>query len=152
MSSIEQVRSLIEAKLEELGYELFDLRFFHAGSRSILRVTIDSDRTITVSDCEIVSNSVSELLDQEDFSSNRPYNLEISSPGIDRPLKSERDFKRIIGHPVTVHLKEGIEGKKKIQGEVLSCEGNKLWLKTEQNIIEVSLSDIFSGKEEIRFK
>ena len=90
--------------------------------------------------------------DQEDFSSNRQYNLEISSPGIDRPLKSERDFKRIIGHPVTVHLKEGIEGKKKVQGEILSCEGNKLCLKTEQNVIEVSLSDILSGKEEIRFK
>jgi len=152
MSSIEQIKPLIETKLEELGYELFDLRFFHAGNRSILRVTIDSDRAITVDDCEIVSNSISELLDQEDFSSNRQYNLEVSSPGIDRPLKSERDFKRIIGHPVTVHLKEGIEGKKKVQGEILSCEGNKLSLKSKQNVIEVSLSDILSGKEEIRFK
>ncbi len=152
MSSIEQIRPLIEAKLKELGYELFDLRFFHAGSRSILRITIDSDRAITIDDCEIASNSVSELLDQEDFSSNRKYNLEISSPGIDRPLRSERDFNRIIGHPVTVHLKEGIEGKKKVQGEVLGCENNKLRLKNEHSIVEVSLSDIFSGKEEIRFK
>ncbi len=152
MSSIEQIRPLIEVKIEELGYELFDLRFFHAGSRSILRVTIDSDKTINVGDCEIVSKSISELLDQEDFSSNRQYSLEISSPGIDRPLKSERDFKRIIGHQVTVHLKEGIEEKKKIIGEVLSCEGNKLCLKTKQDVVEVSLSDIFSGKEEIRFK
>jgi ribosome maturation factor RimP len=152
MSSIEQIKPLIEAKLEELGYELFDLRFFQAGSRSILRITIDSNRAITISDCEIVSNSISGLLDQENFSSNRPYNLEISSPGIDRPLKSERDFRRIIGREVTVHLKKDIEGKKKIQGEVLSCEDNKLCLKSEQKIVEVSLSDIFSGKEEIRFK
>ncbi|HEX3019232.1 MAG TPA: ribosome maturation factor RimP [Chitinispirillaceae bacterium] len=152
MASIEQIKPLIESKLKELGYELFDLRFFHAGSRSILRVTIDSDKAITISDCETVSNSISELLDQEDFSSNCKYNLEISSPGIDRPLKTERDFKRVIGHPVIVYLKEGIEGKKKIQGEILSCEGNKLRLKNEHNILEVSLSDIFSGKEEIRFK
>lgn len=152
MSTIEQITPLIEEKLKELGYELFDLRFFQAGSRSILRVTIDSAKGISIKDCEIASNEISSILDQEDFSANRKYNLEISSPGIDRPLKTERDFRRIIGHPVTLHLKEGIDGKKKLEGEVLSCEDNKLRLKTEHIIVEVPLSDIFSGKEEIRFK
>lgn len=152
MSSLEQVTPLIKAKLEELGYELFDLRFFHAGSRSILRVTIDSPKGITISDCETASHEISVLLDQEDFSSERKYNLEVSSPGIDRPLKTERDFKRITGHRVTVHLKEGIEGKKKLTGDVLSCEDNKLRLQIEHSIVEIPLSDIYSGKEEIRFK
>lgn len=152
MSSIDQIKPLIEKDLKELGYELFDLRFLQAGSHSILRVIIDSDKGITINDCEIASHKISDLLDQTDFSNNRKYNLEISSPGIDRPLKTERDFKRITGHLVTVHLKEDMEGVKKVVGEVLSCEDNKLHLKIEHKVVEIPLSNVFSGKEEIRFK
>lgn len=152
MSNIEQVKPSVENKLKELGFELFDLRFFQAGSRSILRVTIDSPEGVKIADCELVSNELSLLLDAENFSPNRPYNLEVSSPGIDRPLKTERDYRRIIGKDVRLHLTEGVDGKKTITGEVVSCEDNKLKVKYENKIVDIPLSDIYSGKEEIRFK
>ncbi|NLP03119.1 MAG: ribosome maturation factor RimP [Fibrobacter sp.] len=152
MSSVEKIRPVIESKLKDLGFELFDFRFFHAGSRSILRVTVDSENGVTISDCENISNELSVLLDVENFSAGRPYNLEVSSPGIDRQLRTEKDFRRTIGRDVVLHLTEGIEGKKTIRGRVVKCEGNKLTIMIEHNTVEIPLSDIYSGKEEIRFK
>jgi ribosome maturation factor RimP len=152
MASIDQIKPSIETKLEQLGFELFDLRFFQAGARSILRITIDSPEGVTIGDCERVSNELSIFLDAENFSPDRQYNLEISSPGIDRPLKTERDYRRIIGRGVVVHLTEAVEGKKALQGEVVKCEDNKLTLKIENKEVLVDLSNIYSGKEEIRFK
>lgn len=152
MASIDQIKSAIETKLEQLGFELFDMRFFNAGARSILRITIDSADGVTIGDCERVSNELSIILDEEEFSPDRPYNLEISSPGIDRQLKTERDYRRIIGKSVVVHLTEAVEGKKTLQGEVVKCEDNKLTLKIENKEVLIDLSNIYSGKEEIRFK
>ena len=120
MSAVEKIKPVIEQKLKELGLELFDLRFFHAGPRSILRVTIDSQKGVTIHDCERVSHELSDLLEKENFAAGRPYNLEVTSPGIGRPLKTERDFQRITGHTVVLHLTEGIEGKKDDKGR--GCE------------------------------
>ncbi len=152
MSAVEQYAQVIESKIKELGFELYDLRFFNAGNRSILRVVIDSPDGVKIADCAFVSNELSTLLDTVNFSSERPYNLEVSSPGIDRPLKTEKDYKRIIGRDVTLHLTEGIGGKKSVVGEVLSCENNILKIKLENKNVDIPLSDIYSGKEEIRFK
>jgi ribosome maturation factor RimP len=152
MAGIEQVTPVIESKLKELGLELFDMRFFNAGPRSILRITIDSPQGVKISDCERASNELSLLLDVEKFSPNRPYTLEISSPGIDRPLKTPRDYRRIAGKPVILHLTNGINGKKTIQGEVVSCTEDILTVKLDETQqVDIELNDIYSGKEEIRF-
>ena len=153
MAGIEQVTPVIESKLKELGLELFDVRFFNAGSRSILRITIDAPGGVKIGDCERVSNELSLLLDVENFSPNRPYTLEISSPGIDRPLKTPRDYRRITGRPVILHLTNGINGKKTIQGEVVGCTDEILTLKLDESQqVGIELKDIYRGKEEIRFK
>lgn len=151
MALIDDIRPAIESKIQAMGFELFDLKFFNAGSRSILRITIDSPNGVTIGDCEAVSNEVSVVLDVENFSSSRRYNLEVSSPGIDRPLKTERDYRRIIGRRVTVHLSEEVEGKKTHVGEVVNCEDNKLTLKIGNITVEIPLSLIYSGREEISF-
>jgi len=152
MSAVENIRPVIESKLKDLGFELFDLRFFQAGSRSILRVTVDSEDGVTIGNCEIISSELSALLDEQNFASDRPYNLEVSSPGIDRQLRTARDFRRVTGRPVVLHLTEGLEGKKTLKGEVVKCDDNNLTLMIENNSVEIPLSDIYSGKEEIRFK
>ncbi|MBN1600487.1 MAG: ribosome maturation factor RimP [Chitinispirillaceae bacterium] len=154
MAGIEQVTPVIETKLKDLGLELFDVRFFNAGSRSILRITIDAPGGgVKISDCERVSSELSLLLDVEKFSPNRPYTLEISSPGIDRPLKTPRDYRRITGRPVILHLTNGINGKKTIQGEVVGCTEEILTIKLDESQqVDIELKDIYSGKEEIRFK
>ena len=153
MSDIDRIKPVLETKLEEMGFELFDLRFIHAGKRSVLRITIDSAKGVSIADCESVSNEISLLLDLENFSSGRPYNLEVSSPGIDRPLKTARDFRRVAGREVVLHLSRDIDGKKTIRGKLIACSDNKLKVEIEHNYtVEILLSDIYSGREEIRFK
>jgi len=158
MASFEQIRPLIEAKTAELGVELFEARFFGAGARSVLRVTIDRAGGVSIEDCERVSKALGELLDEHDFFDGKPYNLEVSSPGIDRPLKTERDFVRIIGRNVTLHLSIEVNGKKCVRGTVLRCADGVLAVSAdpgknkESYSVNIRLADILSGKEEVRFK
>jgi ribosome maturation factor RimP len=152
MSAAEEITPLIDAKLKELGFELYDLRFFQAGTHSILRIVIDSPEGVKIADCAHASREISLVLDEKNFSEEHPYNLEVSSPGIDRPLKTERDYRRIVGRDVSLHLTSGVDGKKTVTGEVVACEDNKLTIKLEKRTVEIPLSDIYSGKEEIRFK
>ncbi|MDR0308160.1 MAG: ribosome maturation factor RimP [Chitinispirillales bacterium] len=152
MSTIEQVRPLVESKVIELGFELFDLRFFGAGSRSIMRITIDSERHISISDCELVSGAIGALLDEQNFFGDKQYTLEVSSPGIDRPLKTERDFRRVTGKNVMLNLSEAVNGKKCVRGKVIEYKDGILEIEIDKNITKVPLVNIFSGKEEIRFR
>jgi ribosome maturation factor RimP len=148
----ENIRAMIQAKLAELGLELFDIRYFQAGSRSILRVIIDSRAGVTIGDCEKVSNVLSILLDVEDYSAGRKYTLEVSSPGIDRPLKTERDFRRAVERFVTLQMNASFSGKKTLRGKVLQCENNIVRCDVEGVLMDLPLTVITSGKEEIRFK
>jgi ribosome maturation factor RimP len=148
----ENIKEAIAAKLAELGLELFELRFFQAGSRGILRIIIDSPSGVTIGDCEKASSELSILLDVEDFLAGRPYNLEISSPGIDRPLKTEKDFKRTIGRFVVVQMTEEYSDKKTLRGKVTGCADGILKCEIDGEIRELALSLIISGKEEIQFK
>ena len=153
MASFEQVRPRIEAKIEELGLEFFDARFFGAGRRSVLRVIVDREGGgVSIADCERVSKALGSMLDEEEFFGEKPYTLEVSSPGIDRPLKTERDFKRIVGRDVVVHIDAAVGGQKSLRGAVLSCEGGVLSINIGKDTVSVPLADILSGKEDIRFK
>ncbi len=152
MSSLEQIEPLIAEKCGEAGFELFEARFFRAGSRSILRVFIDGPKGVTIADCEQVSNTLSVLLDVENFLNGRPYTLEVSSPGIDRPLKIERDFRRAYGREITVYLREPCNGRLQYRGIVERCEQDVLYLACDGETLELPLDRIMSGKEEIRFK
>jgi ribosome maturation factor RimP len=152
MANIEEVKEPIDNRLKELNYELYELRFFRAGSSSVLRITVDSPDGIGIGDCTRISHEISVLLDEMNFSDERPYTLEVSSPGIDRPLKTERDFNRIIGRNVKLHLTLGVNGKKTIVGEVVECKDEKVTINFDKKNVDIPLSDIYSGKEEIRFK
>ncbi len=153
MQSVEQIKPVVKNKLEELGLELFELRLFNAGRHSILRVTIDSSAGVSIADCEKVSRELSLLLDVENFFSGKRYNLEVSSPGIDRPLTTERDFNRIAGKPVVLHTSTEIAGKKTVRGNVVNCRNDILTVEIEsQKLLEIPLCEIHSGREEIRFK
>ena len=104
-------RETYEAKTEELlqplvdahGFELVDVEYVKEAGNWYLRAYIDKENGITVDDCEEVSRALSDLLDEEDFISEN-YILEVSSPGLDRPLKKEKDFARSIGKDVEVKL------------------------------------------------
>jgi ribosome maturation factor RimP len=152
----ESVQELIKAKLGELGFELFDLRFFQAGSRAVLRIAIDSAEItgggVTIGDCERVSHEISIMLDVEDFSPGRQYTLEVSTPGIDRTLRTERDFKRTIGRFVVLQMAPQYPGKKTLRVKVLGCAEGVLQGEIDGVVTDLSVSQIASGKEELQFK
>ena len=152
MSSLEQIEPLIAEKCAEMGFELFEARFFRAGSRSILRVCIDRPKGVTIADCEQVSNALSLLLDVENFLNGRSYTLEVSSPGIDRRLLIERDFRRVCGREITVYLREPCHGRLQHRGIVQRCEKGTLYLVCNGGTLELPLDRITSGKEVIGFK
>ena len=148
----EAIREQIAAKCAELGFELFDARYFQAGSHAVMRVTIDSPGGVSIGDCERASQELSIMLDVEDFSAGRPYTLEVSSPGIDRPLRTERDFKRSIGRFVMLNMTPQYEGKKTLRAKVIGCEAGMLRAELDGSAVELPLSVISSGKEELQFK
>jgi len=152
MASLEQVEPLIAAKCAELGLELFEARLFRAGSRSILRIFIDGPEGVTVANCEEVSNALSLMLDVENFLNGKQYTLEVSSPGVDRVLKTARDFHRIRTREATVNCRVPVGGKTVVNGIVHRCENNTLYIEINGVITEIPLDHILSGKEELRFK
>lgn len=143
--------SAIEAKLlptvEALGYELWACTYLTQGQQSILRVTIDSDKGITLADCERVSRQISPLLDVEDPLLGR-YNLEVSSPGLDRPLIKEKHFQRYVGHYIRVSTQSAIDNQRKfkgllqsvgVDGIVLNQDDGKVVVLTWDNILRANV-------------
>ena len=97
------------------NYELVDVEFVREGSNWFLRAYVDKEGGFSVNDCEKVSREFSDLLDKEDFI-EESYILEISSPGLGRPLKKDKDFERSLGEEVEVKLYKALEGQKEFSG------------------------------------
>lgn len=116
-------REIYEKKAEALilpiitknNYELVDVEFVREGSNWFLRAYVDKEGGFTVNDCEKVSREFSDLLDKEDFI-EESYILEVSSPGLGRPIKKEKDFARSLGEEVEVKLYKAVEEQKEFSG------------------------------------
>ncbi|HEX7079651.1 MAG TPA: ribosome maturation factor RimP [Gammaproteobacteria bacterium] len=115
---------LLEPAVEALGYELVDLDL-RLGRRSLLRVYIDrpagDDGGVTLGDCELVSGQIGALLDVEDPVPGS-YDLEVSSPGADRRLRTPQHFERFVGHEVKVELNRARGGRKRLRGRLTKVE------------------------------
>ncbi len=106
---VEQLQKALEKLLEESGYELYELKYIQQKSKKTLRIFIDHpERSISIKDCEEVSRKAAPLLDEQELLKGAYY-LEVSSPGVERELRSERDFKRFIGETVKVITKVPVE-------------------------------------------
>ncbi len=110
-----RAEKLIMPIIQANGYELVDLEYVKEGSGNYLRAYIDKPGGITVDDCELVSRAFSDRLDEEDFISES-YILEVSSPGLGRPLKKDKDFERNLGEEVELKLFKPVEHKKDFVG------------------------------------
>ena len=109
MEIAERVKQIAGPKAEELGLELIDCEYKKEGGRRVLRLYIDKKGGVGLDDCEAVSRSVEPVLDSEDFI-DEAYTFEVSSPGLDRPLKTDSDFVRYEGEDVEVGLYAAIDG------------------------------------------
>jgi len=112
---IEQVKQLIEPILTERSLTLFDLEFVREGKENFLRVYIDKEGGVDLTECSIVSEKLSEKLDENDPIEGT-YFLEVSSPGAERPLKTEQDFQDHIDRNIYVSLYVHIDGEKEYEG------------------------------------
>jgi len=121
---------LFEPEVIAIGYELLGIELNQNGHGSILRVYIDKDEGITVDDCVLVSQQLTGLLDVEDPISGN-YNLEVSSPGLDRPLFTLDQFKKIIGETVKLKLYEKYNGRKRFVGILKSVDNEEVVISSD---------------------
>ncbi len=110
-----RTEALLLPLMEEFGYDLVDVEFVREGDNMYLRAYIDKDGGITLNDCEAVSVRMNDLLDEEDFI-DESYIFEVSSPGIDRPLKKEKDYIRNMGKEIEIRTYRPIDKKKEFSG------------------------------------
>lgn len=121
------LEELLAPVVEGLGYECWGIEFIAQGKHSLLRVYIDKEDGILLEDCEVVSRQISGVLDVEDPISVE-YTLEVSSPGVDRPLFKLDQYDRCKGQMVKIKLRMAFEGKRKFSGILKGVEGNDVVL------------------------
>lgn len=117
--------------VEKFNYDLVDVEFVKEGPDYFLRIFIDKPNGITIDDCQEVSKMISEKLDDLD-PIDRSYYLEVSSPGIDRPLKNDRDLKRNVGKEVEIKLYAPLDGKKIYVGNLKDFNDEQIKIETEE--------------------
>lgn len=135
------LRQLLEPGVEALGFELVDAELVGSGSNRVLRVYIDSHGGIDVEDCALVSRQLSALLDVEDPIPGA-YTLEVSSPGLDRPLVRRRDFERFVGAQVKVRMHEAIQGRKNFTGRLAEVGDDHVMLEMDKESYKLPFRDI----------
>jgi len=120
-SKEQQLIDLLKPVIEALGYGFWGLQYNSQGKDSVLSIYIDSEKGITVDDCATVSRQVSGIMDVEDPITGE-YNLEVSSPGMDRPIFTVEQFNRYVGEFVDVKLRYAFEGRRKFKGKLVAIE------------------------------
>ena len=142
---IERLRRLLEPGVRAVGFELVDVELAGAGHQAVLRVYIDGPAGVTVDDCADVSHQLSAILDVEDPLPGS-YTLEVSSPGLDRPLVRPADFERQLGETVKVRMREPIDGRRNFKGRLLSVGGDHIVIEVNDKHQDLA----FSGMEKAR--
>lgn len=127
---VDTVTAMAEELAEPLQLEIVDVEFRREPNGRILRVFIDKPDGITLEDCQALSRALSRRLDETDPIADS-YSLEVSSPGLDRPLKRPRDFERFAGHPVHVRTYGPLEGRRNFKGELLGLEDGAVVVRLE---------------------
>ena len=117
------------------------IEFVSQGRDSVLRVYIDSDKGVTIDDCEAASHQVSGVLDVEDPISGE-YNLEVSSPGMDRPLFTFQQCSAYVGFLIKVRLQMAVDGKRNFTGELLAAENELLTFAVDNQQLTVSINQV----------
>ena len=138
----DELHALLEPTVERLGYELSDLEARISGGSGVVRVFIDHPDGIGLGDCEKVSEAVSALLDVEDPISGH-YDLEVSSPGLNRKLTKVKHFQRFTGEVLKVQMRFPIEGRKRFRGKLLSSDDENIVVEVdgESHTLPVAMID-----------
>ena len=126
-----KTEALITPIVDEKGFELVDVEYVKEGSNWYLRAYIDKDGGIFVNDCELVHRELSDILDEQDFVEDS-YILEVSSPGLGRPLKKEKDFVRNMGKEIEIRTYRAIDRCKEFYGTLTSYDADSVTITDEE--------------------
>lgn len=139
---MQDLETLFGPVIESMGYELVGVEFQLNGNHGTLRVFIDREQGVSLDDCATISQQVSAILDVED-PIQQAYDLEISSPGLDRPLFKLEDYLRFSGQTVKVKLLSGLEGRKNFKGALLGVnESNEVLVEVDGTEFKLPFTDI----------
>ncbi|PIE43180.1 MAG: ribosome maturation factor RimP [Gammaproteobacteria bacterium] len=127
-----RLEDILSPVVESMGFDCWGVEYLHQGRHSVLRVYIDSEAGITLDNCESVSRQISGVLDVEDPIPSE-YTLEVSSPGMDRPLFKLSQFKKFVGSTISVKLKMPFDGKRKYRGVLNGVEQGEVLLLVERH-------------------
>ena len=144
-SIYQSIADLIEPTLEGNGIELVDVEYKKTGKTWVLRVFIDKNQGVTVYDCQELSREIEDLIEIHELIDDH-YVLEVSSPGLDRPLKKAADFLRNKGKRIQIKTYSPINNKKENVGTVIDFVNGTLFLEDKKNILKVSLTEIAQAK------
>ncbi|MBC8418480.1 MAG: ribosome maturation factor RimP [Proteobacteria bacterium] len=139
--AVKEVSLLIEPILDEMDIELVDVEYLSEGGRWVLRIYADREGGITLDDCARVSREIGDVIDVKDFF-RQPYVLEVSSPGLNRPLKREKDFVRAVGKNIKIKMVTPIEGRKNFKGNLQSFQDGVLCLNVMDNLVFLPYRDV----------
>ena len=142
-----KIKEVLLPSLEAIGFSLVRIRIMGGGENRTLQLMIDrlDEQPISIEDCAFVSRNASALLDVED-PINGAYMLEVSSPGIDRPLTKERDFERYAGFEAKLELRDVQDGQRRFRGRLLGCENGVVKLLTEAGETSLPFGTITAAK------
>ena len=149
-SIYQSVVDLIEPTLEGNGIELVDVEYKKTGKTWVLRVFIYKNQGVTVYDCQELSREIEDLIEIHELIDDH-YVLEVSSPGLDRPLKKAADFLRNKGKRIQIKTYSPINNKKENAGTVIDFVNGTLFLEDKKDILKISLTEIAQAKLIIKF-
>ena len=143
----EKIATLIGPIVDELGYELVRVQIQGGARRATLQIMAERrDRTaMIVEDCARLSRAISNLLDEADPIAGE-YTLEVSSPGIDRPLMKRADYERFLGHEAKIEMISAIDGRKRFQGAIVALDGDTVKLDSDGAAVSLPLDQVKTAK------
>jgi len=134
----------IRSEIERIGYEIVELQINKHGRKSLIRIFIDQEGGVTISDCTEVNQAVSDFLFRKNLI-HRNYRLEVSSPGVDRPLKTKRDFSRQLGKKILLDYNTE-SGNSQVQGKLEAIDDMIVLRIDDNKLVEIPFSDVQKGK------
>ena len=136
-----KTEKLIMPIVEANNVELFDVDYIKEGQDWYLRVYIDKEGGVTIDDCQAVSRAFNEILDKENYITDQ-YIFEVSSPGLTRPLKKEKDYAKRIGKLIDIKLYKAVEGLKEYTGVLKEYDKDNITIEIDDNLIKIERSNL----------
>ncbi len=143
--SVQRLNEMLQPLVEDLGYEFVGIEYNSNPKHSVLRIYIDAENGVGIKDCEIVSRETAALMDVKDPIKSR-YNLEVSSPGLDRPLFTLAHFTEFKGQEVKINLFAPQDGRRKFQGSILVVGENTVSVEQDGTEVALDFSNIAKAR------